>query len=326
MLKRLARKGLDVADNLFAALAPSPQREAGSLVTVLFHSLFRDPSEASDSRLAPSQNLTVLEFERLIGLAVEDGFTPVSSAQVDAGLAPGRNYLMITFDDGYFNNTLALDVLERFRAPATFFVSTDHVLQGKGFWWDAFHRELIASGASEQACKSEIGRVKAWTSDRIEGHLYQRFGRDVLRPRSDLDRPFSVGELQDFARNPWVTIGNHTCSHAILNICTPSQVEQQIQGCQDALKELVGYAPIAIAYPNGDYSEVAVNAARKCGIRVGVTVRPFRNHLPLDNEKARMTLGRFIPAGGRDMAAQWKKFNTEFVPSHMFKRLISSAY
>ncbi|MES2634790.1 MAG: polysaccharide deacetylase family protein [Pseudomonadota bacterium] len=326
MLKRLARKGLDVADNVFAALAPRVQRESGCLVTLLFHSLYGDSSQATDPRLAPSENLTVEEFRRLIGAAIDSGYTPVSPAQVDAGLAHGRNYVMITFDDGYFNNTAALDVLERFQAPATFFISTDHVLQGKGFWWDAFHRELAASGANAQARKREIERVKAWSSDRIEAHLYERYGSDVLRPRSDLDRPFSVPELQDFSRNKWVHLGNHTCNHAILTNCTPAQAEQQIQGCQDALRSLVGYAPIAIAYPNGDYREAAVNAARRCGLSIGVTVRPFANPLPLRSDKSRMTLGRFAPAGGRDMRAQWQKFSTPFVPSHMVKTLITSAY
>ena len=41
---------------------------------------------------------------------------------------------MLTFDDGYYNNHLALPVLEEFDVPALFFISTNHVKQQKCFW------------------------------------------------------------------------------------------------------------------------------------------------------------------------------------------------
>ena len=322
-LKNLARTGLEIADSLCALVSP---RSHGSLITLLFHSLYRDRPETGSPLLAPNQNITIEEFRRFVGHIIDRGFTPVSPRQVDAGLRAGGNYVMITFDDGYYNNTLALDVLERFHAPATFFISTNHVLQGKGFWWDAFNRELLASGASDRQRRAEIHRVKSWTSQRIEAHITETFGAQALLPRGDLDRAFTPGELRDFAANKWVHIGNHTLDHAILTNCTPDQVTHQIQGCQEALAEMVGYAPLAIAYPNGDYSEAAVKAAQRCGLRIGVTVRPFGNRLPLDDGKSRMTLGRFMPSGGRDLAFQWRKFSSEFVPSHLLKTMMMSAY
>ena len=204
---------------------------------------------------------------------LEDGYTVVSAADVDQGLKPGGKYLAITFDDGYFNNTLALQVLAEFCVPATFFVSVGHVLENKAFWWDACSRALSRTGASETARKVEIARLKCGTPDQIEAHLRDRFGSRVLEPCDDRDRPFTPGELAQFARNPWVQLGNHTRDHAILTRCTLQEIAHQVGSCQDILAELAGYRPIAIAYPNGDFSPAAIDAATAAGLRLGFTVQ-----------------------------------------------------
>ncbi len=233
---------------------------------------------------------------------------------------------MITFDDGYFNNRLALDVLRAFHVPATFFISTDPVLQGKAFWWEALGRKLTEAGVDGPARATEFRRLKSWTSDRVDSYLKKQFGDSVLSPRGDFDRPFTVDELRDFARSEWVHLGNHTCVHAILTHLSPSEIEREVRGCQDALSQIAGQAPIAIAYPNGNHSPAAVAVSLAAGLRVGMTVRPHRNPLPLEGEESRMTLGRFWFRGGEDARAQCRKFSARFVPSNTLKTLINSGY
>jgi peptidoglycan/xylan/chitin deacetylase (PgdA/CDA1 family) len=323
MLKSLARKGLHLADDLALALASRAQPEGDALVSVLFHSLYRDEGQLSDPSLAPNQNVTVENFRAFVGGMLERGYTAVSPAAIDAGLACGGKYLAITFDDGYFNNTLALDVLQQFEVPATFFVSADHVLQNKAFWWDALHRQLASAGAPARVLAAELRKLKSLPPEQIEQTLRTRFGASALRPRSDLDRPFAPGELRDFARSRWVHIGNHTCNHAILTNCAAQDVRRQISGCQEALQELVGYAPIAIAYPNGNFSESVVDASLASGLRVGFTVLPHRNKLPLTPRK-RMTLGRVLFEGEKDVGGQCRKLAASFIPSHLVTMLIHS--
>ena len=323
MLKTLAKQGLRVLDDIALAVAPRAPSRRGALVTVLFHSLYRDRAQLSDSALAPNEGVTVEHFRAFVGAMLERGYAAVSPAQVDAGLAPGGNYLMISFDDGYFNNALALPVLEQFAVPATFFISSNHVLQGKAFWWDVFGRELAQMGVSQRAQKGEIAKLKSLTHDEIEAFLPMRFGRAALRPHSDLDRPFAPGELRDFARSPWVHLGNHTCDHAILTNYGAQDMARQVLGCQEALRELAGYAPVAIAYPNGNYSKAVVDVSLAAGLRVGLTVLPRRDALPIA-AAGRMTLGRFPFEGGEDARAQCRKFGTAFVPSNVLKTLINS--
>ncbi|MGZ5785233.1 MAG: polysaccharide deacetylase family protein [Ramlibacter sp.] len=323
MLKALARKGLHLADGVALAVAGNVHGEGGVLVTTLFHSLYCDRGQLADTALGPNENVTVEDFRAFVGAMLESGYTAVAPATLEAGLPPGGKYLTITFDDGYFNNALALDVLEQFQVPATFFISSNHVLQHKAFWWDACSRELAQAGASAREQQIEIRKLKAMTPARIDEHLRTRFGHAALRPHSDLDRPFTPAELKDFARSKWVHVGNHTCDHAILTNCSAQEAEHQIRGCQQALQDLVGYAPAAIAYPNGNFSQEIVDASLRAGLRLGFTVLPHRDKLPL-TARSRMALGRFQLEGGQDAREQCRKFSAGFVPSHVVKTLIHS--
>jgi peptidoglycan/xylan/chitin deacetylase (PgdA/CDA1 family) len=323
-LQTTARNVLDAADDLFARLGSRPPPQ-GSLIGVLFHSLYRDKTQLADHALAPNQDVTVEDFRRFVAATLESGCTFVSPAQVDAGLAPGGKYAMITFDDGYFNNTLALKVLEEFQVPAAFFISSGHVLQNKAFWWDAFSRGLSRHGACHRTQRTAIDQTKTWTSEQVEVFLRERYGGQVLCPHSDLDRPFTPAELRDFARHPWVHLGNHTSDHAILTNCTAQEVSRQVRECQAALTSITGQAPVAIAYPNGNYTQPIVDACLDAGLRVGFTTRARRNDLPLDSEQSRMTLGRFLFTGGKDPHAQSRRFNAAFLPSEALKRLIGRA-
>jgi peptidoglycan/xylan/chitin deacetylase (PgdA/CDA1 family) len=47
----------------------------------------------------------------------------------------------ISFDDGYENNfSLALPILEKYKIPATFFITTGHFAHGNLFWWDILEK------------------------------------------------------------------------------------------------------------------------------------------------------------------------------------------
>ena len=324
MLKQLIRQGLTTLDNCAIAVDRGAKGK-DSLVNVLFHSLYENHAQLSSRALAANQNVTVADFRGFVEEMLESNYTVVSPAQIDAGLAPGGRYLTITFDDGYFNNALALDVLNQFRVPATFFMSTDHVHQNKAFWWDAYSRELSRSGASQSTQKTAIQRLKVCTPEKIDAFLFQRFGSSVFQPISDLDRPFTAPELQQFALNPWVHIGNHTRNHAILTNCTPDAMANQIEDCQAALADLVGYRPVAIAYPNGNCSPAVIQAALTAGLCLGFTVAPQRPRLPLIST-TRMTMGRFIFHGSQNIRRQCRLFGVRFVPSHTLKNLLHSAY
>ena len=136
------------ADSAVAKLYLSCFRERDGLISFLFHSLFKDDHEIRQDLVDPLQRTTVVKLRQLIAYYQRHGYQFVSPADILAGLGPGGKYVLLTFDDGYYNNTRALPVLEEFNVPAVFFVSTEHVKRNKCFWWDVLHRERAANGAS----------------------------------------------------------------------------------------------------------------------------------------------------------------------------------
>lgn len=321
VVRRLATTGLAAADALCSAIRPGLWGEAPNLIVLALHSLCASRSQLDDPALAPSQNVCVDDFRALVGAVLESGYRIVSPAQVEAGLPPGGRYVMLTFDDGYFNNVLALDVLDEFDVPAAFFVSTNHVLQQKAFWWDALNRELVRTGESRHARNAAMRQLKSLPAPQIEAWFEGHFGAAALRPHSDRDRPFTRAELFDFARHRLVHLGNHTADHAILTRCTHEEMVDQIRGCQQALADITGAAPIAIAYPNGNHSPAVIAAAAAAGLRIGVTVRPAQNEVPQPGSTALMHLARFYFHGGADARREFRKYRCGFVPS----RLVSAA-
>lgn len=320
VLRKLISNAGDLLDNIVLESGVSASAD-GSLVGVIFHALSEKAAQPGSSPLASNLAVPVAAFRTFVEQMLELGYIFVSPAQIDAGLDPAGRYLAITFDDGYFNNALALEVLDEFRVPATFFVSSGYVQEGRAFWWDALSREMASGNANGKALRRETQRLKGLSNGEAERFLCERFGASILKPYGDIDRPFAPRELAQFAASPWVHLGNHTRDHAILTHCTQQERLEQIVACQDALEQLAGKRPVAIAYPNGNTSAAVIESAVQAGLRVGFTVRPNRTPLPLASE-ARMAIGRFFFDGKKDVRRQCRMFAARFVPSLAVKSLV----
>lgn len=292
-------------------------RERAAIRSFLFHSLFRDEREMERNLLDPLQRTTVAQFRQFVEYYAESGYRFVTPADLVAGLEPGGRYAMITFDDGYYNNVLALPVLESCGANATFFISTNHVRQNKSYWWDALYRARAAQGTSHDTIYSEALSLKHLRTEAIEAQLLERFGPQALTPQTDIDRPLTPAELKEFAQHPSVHLGNHTANHAILTNYTPAEARAQLADAQDALHEMTGTTPISVAYPNGGYNDNVIAIAREVGLKVGFTVRPAKNLMKPDADPLR--LGRFCPEGDIPIRTQCRTFRSDLLVYGMFR-------
>lgn len=115
-------------------------------------------TRAKLQRLALRNRTTILVFHRVDGrhpgnpLAcapelfeqycklLHDHFDPIGLDELLDRLARGRpigNAVVVTFDDGYLDNhTTAAPILERWKIPATFFVTGNFIGSGHQAWWD----------------------------------------------------------------------------------------------------------------------------------------------------------------------------------------------
>jgi peptidoglycan/xylan/chitin deacetylase (PgdA/CDA1 family) len=307
-LRRLVRATDGLVARAYLGLFP----ERAGLIAFLFHSLFRDDREIALNQVDPLQRTTVGQFRRFVEYYLENSYQFISPDDVRDGLSPGGKYVLITFDDGYFNNTLALPVLQTYRVPAVFFVSTDHVRENKCFWWDVLYRERLARGATPAEIVREGRGLKSRTTERIEAELKARFGADAFRPRGDIDRPFTPAELREFARMPQVCLGNHTANHAILTNYPPDEIRSQVLRAQDSLTAMTGVRPCAIAYPNGARSGRIERICGELGLSVGFTVRPTKNVVPIDPHSPDVfRLGRFAPIDDAPIEAQCRTYRSD---------------
>jgi peptidoglycan/xylan/chitin deacetylase (PgdA/CDA1 family) len=309
-IQRLVR----TADCLIARTYLGLVGEGGGLLAFLFHSLFRDEREIARNHVDPLQHTTVDHFRAFVEYYLEYDYQFIGPDDLQGGLKPGGKYALVSFDDGYFNNALALPVLDEYRIPAAFFISTDHVCQNKCFWWDVLYRERIAQGATPAQIYSEGRRLKSLTTEAIEGTLVAAFGAKAFQPRGDIDRPFTPGELRALARMPSVHLGNHTANHAILTNYAPDEARSQIARAQESLAAMTGIRPWAIAYPNGSWSGQIERICGELGLKIGFTVRPSKNTLPIDFRSPRaLRLGRFTPHHEIPITVQCRTYRSDIL-------------
>jgi len=302
-VKRFLARGLDRVDDMLARASLRRGRERPALLAFFFHGVFESAQEIDAAGVWPAQPLLTRELHRFIEYFQVRGYRFVSPAEVAGELDPGGYYALLTFDDGYANNRHALPILRALSAPATFFVSSQHVAESKAFWWDVVHRERRKQGATFAQIHREVDALKPQLPEAIEAQLRQSYGAEALRPVGEADRPFTAAELAEIARDPLVTVGNHGGDHLDLTGCDAARARREIRACQEHLAELTGSPPLAIAYPFGRHDARVADLARAEGLRLGMTSLPRKNQLPLTHVD-RFRIGRaFVPCGAELLRA-----------------------
>lgn len=311
-IKNIGLASVHILDQALARLYLSLFHENSSLIILLFHRFFENTKELESGHNYPMERLYVTDFRTIVNYFLEHDYTFLTTEALGClSNNPGK-YLLLTFDDGYLRSSNALPVLKEYNVPAIFFISTNHVQQGKCFWWDVLYRERYRRGSSDSQISQEIQHLKQWTNDAIEDYLTGNFGATVLQPLGDSDRPLTPTELRALASEPLVSIGNHTCDHAVLTNYPMDQVCTQIVGAQEALMTMIGLRPTVISYPNGNYSAEVIRIAQGNGLRIGITSAPYKNRLPLQTDGAQaMRLGRFTFLPGKDVRQQCELFRAD---------------
>jgi peptidoglycan/xylan/chitin deacetylase (PgdA/CDA1 family) len=102
--------------------------------------------------------------------------------------------VVVTFDDGYFDNlSHAKPLLEHYDIPATVFVTTGYLGQPREFWWDELDRLLLQPGTLPQTlCLCVNGHVHHWELGEASHYSEEAYRchrswnvlrKDVLGPR-----------------------------------------------------------------------------------------------------------------------------------------------
>ncbi|HEY0608577.1 MAG TPA: polysaccharide deacetylase family protein [Chitinophaga sp.] len=198
-----------------------------------------------------------------------------------------RFNICITFDDGFANNFhYVLPLLEKYQAPATFFV-TGIRDAGYDILWNDFLGMLHKYGPvtldynGRQFRKNRYGRYIATAGGHSFAALLQAgsfeekaemmrtlyplvpFRENGISP--DYWLQMSPEQLAALAASPFATIGCHGYYHNDLAKIPLADAAKEMEQSRSYLEQISGRPVKAIAFPYGSYSSPVVAAAKSAG-------------------------------------------------------------
>lgn len=228
-----------------------------------------------------------------------------------------RFNICITFDDGLANNvTYALPLLEKYRAPAAFFVTAVSEA-GYDILWNDFMAILRRYGPAtfdyngRRIIKNRHGEYIA-AADRLplptllrargfeEKAAFMRTLYPLIPFRDNGISPdywlqMTAEQLGALAASPLATIGSHGYYHNDLARIPITDAATEMIQSKKCLERLTGKPVRAIAFPYGSYSPAVIAAAKAAGFDQLLAVS-FLD--PADHTDAclreRMTINPFI--------------------------------
>ena len=237
-------------------------------------------------------------------------FHVVSCAQIrehflEARPLPPRP-LLITFDDGYWNNfALAAPALRDYGFPATFFLSTNYIGSGDLFWFDDLPRhvmkwpgrEIERPGGGEPlplppdpAQRREVCRRIGSLCKRVPNPVRLAYLEYLRRGTADHELPWDENiyrilnwdEVRELARQGF-EIGSHTQTHPILAQLEEDAIGSELEGSRAHIEAELGARCFALAYPNGTAADYDLRIQRRtaaAGFDLAFTMadRPYGSH------------------------------------------------
>jgi peptidoglycan/xylan/chitin deacetylase (PgdA/CDA1 family) len=178
--------------------------------------------------------VTTEAIEAQVSLLLARGYRPATFGEVVLG-RPARRALAVTFDDGYRSvYERAFPVLARLGVPATVFVVTDAVGDGRRLAWPGTDHWLAT-------------------------------------PYADELEPATPAQVRELAEAGW-EIGSHTRSHPLLTTLDDAALADELAGSREASAALAGTPCLTIAYPYADVDDRVISAAAAAGYEAGAAL------------------------------------------------------
>lgn len=278
------------------------ERECARDVTVLtYHRVLED--ERCVTYPFPSLAMPLSAFREQVRWLTEHGEVMSVAAALDSATEPSRPVFALSFDDGYrdsFENIAA--VLDEFRLPGTFFVTTGFVESHELLWFDravllytgvdeSVRREIaldICGPSIEPRLPAHGSSAARWTS--FLKHCSRDQRRAILTwlewsaggtPSIDGFEPMTRDEVLDLHRRGH-EIGSHSVSHPILTELDDEELHREIAGAQETLRKWLGVPVSGFCYPNGDQDERVVRETSETGHTYACTTRDGVQHRDAD--------------------------------------------
>lgn len=192
-----------------------------------------------------------------------------------------KKSLVITFDDGYFDNYVnALPLLEKYEIPATIFVSSDYVNTDKLFWWDELEQIILRGKSIEDSLTLKINASECSWTEISENKLnvfnevhkllkssseeQRLIAMASLREQFDTNsivteyRALTKAELLRLSNSPLIEIGAHTATHCVLSNETRERQMHELVESKKALEQIIKKEIFSFSYPFGSENDISI--------------------------------------------------------------------
>ncbi|RTL57974.1 MAG: polysaccharide deacetylase family protein [Rhodocyclaceae bacterium] len=243
------------------------------------------------------------------------------------GLGTGedmRDWVAITFDDGYENNaSVAAPLLADFNMSAAFFLTTGFIGTDRCMWTDRLEwvldltqrTELKLPGGGGQLSivsledksralarlKTLIKGNRTWRPEEIVDVVADQLGVSASPAGSDY-RFMDWDQARSLAQGGF-EVGAHTVTHPILAHLSPEAARAEIFDSRDAVWREVGQCSPTFCYPNGKSSDFNAEIQALCHQEFRSALSTERGHAALQDLWG---LKRLCPAGpGKGENLEW---------------------
>ncbi len=213
------------------------------------------------------------------------------------GVSFSKPPVLLTFDDGYRNNsTLAAPLLRRKGFPALFFITTGYVESARVLWPDEVFSRVVAWPG--QCVEAPDGRVHLLPEAQESRQAVALTLVEACKNCTDTSRREFVAYLaretphldtlwdpisQDFMTWDDVRalsadgfdLGSHTVTHPILSSLEPDALWEELIESRNTIEAQTGLACTTLAYPNGrsrDITDRVLASASEAGYDFAFTV------------------------------------------------------
>lgn len=256
-----------------AAPVDSVPEEEDTLLILMYHGILPD-----DSRGLGDYVIAVSEFESDLRYLTQNGYHSVGIQDVIDHVKNGTHLpqkaVMITFDDGYYNNYLyAYPLLQTY--------SFQMVLSPICKWSDFYSEQQTADARYTHVTWDELREMTASGLVEVANHSYDMHTQNQGRKGTAKKQGESVAAYQQL-------------------------LSADLQRAQERFQEELGQAPTAFAYPFGAVSGEAMEVLQSLGFEAAFTCEEKINVLT-DDPACLYRLGRYKRPHGVSSAAFFQK-------------------
>jgi len=210
-----------------------------------------------------------------------------------------KKSILITFDDGYFNNySVAFPILKKHNIPATIFPVTGLIDSAEMTWYDAIDLSeqtakknnlldkikslALECGMSDQP-KFTFHQLKKFlktqSTERKSDFLF-RYGRmlnlDEIKSSTNPEywKILSSSQMKEMHDSDLITFGSHTVNHPNLDTLESGEMSNELRDSKLRIETILGEQIDSIAFPDGAYNDQVKEKARELGYNTLFSVTP----------------------------------------------------